>query len=79
MPVELLKNTIKMDMKFKKFLNKKEKEVVGLDSTSAPGNKTLQLAEMCKSVNAFERDPKRFQTLKSRVTKAGANDVIECI
>ena len=41
MPVELLKNTIKLDMKFKKFLNKKEKEVVGIDSTSAPGNKTL--------------------------------------
>ena len=34
---------------------------------------------MCKKVNAFERDPKRFQTLKSRVTKAGANDVIDCV
>lgn len=43
-----------------------------LDTCSAPGNKTIQLAEYLKSkssgkVFAFERDPRRFEVLQKRL------------
>lgn len=38
-----------------------------LDSTSAPGNKTLQLSEMVGEVLSFEKDEARFAVLKKRV------------
>jgi len=42
MPVELLKNAIKLDREFKRFRNKnKQLKIVGVDSTASPGNKTL--------------------------------------
>ena len=64
MPVEILSNAIKLDLDLKKFRNKnKDIKIVGIDSTSSPGNKTLQLAELCHKVYAFERDPKRAGVL----------------
>lgn len=81
MPVEILSNAIKLDLELKKFRNKnKDMKIVGLDSTSSPGNKTLQLAELCSKVYAFERDPKRAGVLQSRVTKAlNGGDSIVCL
>jgi len=50
--------------------------VVGVDSTSAPGNKTMQLAELCDKVLAFERDEKRFKVLEGRIIKGGGQPMI---
>lgn len=55
-----------------------------IDTCSAPGNKTLQLAEyMNKFVNckilAFEKDEKRFKFLAQRVKNYGFEQKIECI
>mmetsp|Transcript_14701 Transcript_14701/g.25022 ORF Transcript_14701/g.25022 Transcript_14701/m.25022 type:complete len:147 (+) Transcript_14701:625-1065(+) len=71
MPVLVLENAIKLDRDLKRFKNKnKGMRILGVDSTSAPGNKTLQLAQICDKVVAFERDPKRIKTLSMRVRKA---------
>mmetsp|Transcript_1972 Transcript_1972/g.2935 ORF Transcript_1972/g.2935 Transcript_1972/m.2935 type:complete len:152 (+) Transcript_1972:651-1106(+) len=79
LPVLVLKNALKLDLPFKKYRNKnKDKKFLGIDSTSAPGNKTLQLAELCSKVYAFERDPKRFKVLSTRVQKANVLGEIEC-
>lgn len=64
MPIEILKNALKMDKDFKRFKNtSKNLKIVGVDATAAPGNKTLQLAEICDKVYALERDVKRFSVL----------------
>ena len=53
-----------MDKDFKRFKNVNQNlKIVGVDATSAPGNKTLQLAEICDKVYALERDQKRFSVL----------------
>lgn len=53
-----------MDKDFKRFKNtSKNLKIVGVDATAAPGNKTLQLAEICDKVYALERDVKRFSVL----------------
>jgi len=71
LPVELLSNALKLDRDLKRYRNKnKEIKIVGIDATSAPGNKTLQLAELTDKVYAFERDKKRFKVVKGRVAKA---------
>lgn len=76
MPVEILSNALKLDLELKRFRNKnKDTKIVGVDATASPGNKTLQLAEFCSKVYAFERDPKRSKVLLSRVTKACADHV----
>jgi 16S rRNA C967 or C1407 C5-methylase (RsmB/RsmF family) len=62
LPVELLKNALKLDKEFKRYKNTRNK-VVGVDSTAAPGNKTLQLMEICDKVYALERDSKRHKVL----------------
>lgn len=81
MPLELLKIAIKQDLEFKRFRNKNTHLLIsGVDATSSPGNKTLQLAEICQRVFAFERDPKRFKTLAARVSKAhGDQDIVRCL
>lgn len=44
MPVLVVENALKLDKDFKKFRNKNsDLKIVGIDATSAPGNKTLQL------------------------------------
>ncbi|KAG8813089.1 hypothetical protein FRC18_002675 [Serendipita sp. 400] len=50
-----------------------------IDATAAPGNKTSHLSAIMKGkgrVTAFERDKKRFQTLKSMLDRAGASNVV---
>jgi 16S rRNA C967 or C1407 C5-methylase (RsmB/RsmF family) len=42
------------------------KKINGIDATAAPGNKSLQLSEILGSVLSYEKDPRRFETLKSR-------------
>lgn len=80
MPVEILCNALKLDLELKKYRNKnKEIKIVGIDATSAPGNKTLQLGELCDKVYAFERDPKRVKTLEMRVRKADLLQRITCM
>ncbi|EGG04582.1 uncharacterized protein MELLADRAFT_88623 [Melampsora larici-populina 98AG31] len=52
-----------------------------IDATAAPGNKTTMLSALVGTsgkVWAFEKDPERFETLKSMVAKAGCRNV-ECI
>jgi len=59
-----------------------------LDACAAPGNKTLHIAALLqkgqpkkkkrRKVIAFERDPKRFKTLCSRVDGMGAKGIVEC-
>ena len=62
---------MKLDRDFKRFKNTtKNLKIVGVDATSAPGNKTLQLMEICDKVYALERDAKRCKVLESRVAKA---------
>jgi hypothetical protein len=64
LPVEILKNALKFDKEFKRFKNtNKNSKTVGVDSTAAPGNKTLQLTEICDKVYALERDIKRSKIL----------------
>ena len=71
---------MKLDKDLKRYKNKNPNiKIVGIDSTAAPGNKTLQLAEICNKVYAFERDPKRAKVLESRVTKANELGQIECL
>ena len=71
LPVELLTNALKLDKDLKRYRNKNaDIKMVGIDATAAPGNKTLQLAEICKHVYAFERDVKRAKVLENRVNKA---------
>ncbi|KAG8837577.1 hypothetical protein FRB91_008050 [Serendipita sp. 411] len=50
-----------------------------IDATAAPGNKTSHLSAIMKGkgrVTAFERDKKRFQTLKYMLDRAGASNVV---
>lgn len=55
-----------------------------IDCCAAPGNKTLQLAEFCRSngiearVLAFERSEERFQVLQRRIKQYGFDDIVEC-
>lgn len=82
MPVEILGNALKLDLDMKRFRNKnKHLKIVGIDATSSPGNKTLQLGELCDKVYAFERDTKRAGILNNRVSKAifGNEHQIECL
>eukprot|EP01155_Anaeramoeba_flamelloides_P001397 Anaeramoba_flamelloidesa1055038_30.p1 GENE.a1055038_30~~a1055038_30.p1 ORF type:complete len:428 (+),score=111.28 a1055038_30:378-1661(+) len=48
-----------------------------IDATSAPGNKTIQLAGLCpnQKVYAFEKDFKRGKLLKQRVKQSKATNV----
>ncbi|KAG8832406.1 hypothetical protein FRC17_001387 [Serendipita sp. 399] len=49
-----------------------------IDATAAPGNKTTHLSSIMKGrgrITAFERDVKRFQTLKHMLNRAGAHNV----
>ena len=73
MPVEVLDNAIKLDLDYKKFRNKNK--IAGIDSTASPGNKTLQLAQLCDKVFAFERDAKRIKVLNDRIGKAHSENV----
>jgi len=47
---------------------KKMRKLKGIDATSSPGNKTLQLSEFIGKVHSFELDPKRYEILLRRVT-----------
>jgi putative methyltransferase len=56
-----------------------------IDACAAPGNKTTQLAALCKSINpggrfrkvhAFEKDRNRSQTLSKMVQQAGASALV---
>jgi 16S rRNA C967 or C1407 C5-methylase (RsmB/RsmF family) len=46
-----------------------------LDSTSAPGNKSLQMSELVSEVLSFEKDPNRFGVLKKRIHELKARNV----
>lgn len=49
-----------------------------IDATAAPGNKTSHLCALMRNkgkLYAFERDQKRFQTLRRMVNKAGCKNV----
>ncbi|KAH9812802.1 S-adenosyl-L-methionine-dependent methyltransferase [Melampsora americana] len=59
----------------------RKRGVCVIDATAAPGNKTTMLSALVGTsgkVWAFEKDPERFETLKSMVAKAGCRNV-ECI
>ena len=50
-----------------------------IDACAAPGNKTIQLAEVVTasgSVHACDRDPNRFKTLQRRTLAAGATNIV---
>lgn len=50
-----------------------------VDSCAAPGNKTTHLASFFpKSIVAFERNPNRYQVLKTMTSKAGGSKIITC-
>ncbi|KAJ7183139.1 S-adenosyl-L-methionine-dependent methyltransferase [Mycena filopes] len=54
------------------------KDAVVIDATAAPGNKTTHLSALMRNMGklyAFERDRKRFGTLKMMVSKAGCTNV----
>ncbi|PVG04355.1 S-adenosyl-L-methionine-dependent methyltransferase [Serendipita vermifera] len=54
-------------------------EIHVIDATAAPGNKTSHLSAITRGkgrITAFERDRKRFQTLKKMLERAGATNVI---
>ena len=79
LPVEILKNALKLDKDFKRFKNTNTNcKTVGVDSTAAPGNKTLQLTEICDKVYALERDMKRSRILQNRVEKANEIGNVTC-
>lgn len=42
---------------------KKMRKFKGIDATSSPGNKTLQLSEFIGKVHSFELDSKRYEIL----------------
>lgn len=50
---------------------------VYIDSCAAPGNKTSQLAAYAKKVIAFERDPKRANTLAKMLKTAHLNNKVD--
>ena len=80
MPLEIIKNALKLDREFKRFKNTTNNlKIVGVDATAAPGNKTLQLMEICDKVYALERDPKRFTVLENRIGKANQTGNITCL
>ncbi|KAJ7914917.1 S-adenosyl-L-methionine-dependent methyltransferase [Mycena leptocephala] len=54
------------------------KDVVVIDATAAPGNKTTHLSALMRNMGklyAFERDRKRFGTLTMMVSRAGCTNV----
>ncbi|KAH9481642.1 25S rRNA (cytosine-C(5))-methyltransferase rcm1 [Psilocybe cubensis] len=54
-------------------------ESVVIDATAAPGNKTSHLSALMKNrgkLFAFERDRKRFTTLKMMLSKAGCSNAL---
>ena len=59
------------------FLLNPRKDAVVLDATASPGNKTLQIFELCDNVIACERDLKRFLFMKNRFEELEAN--IKCV
>ena len=72
LPACLLLDGVSSKWKGKKF------DIV--DSCSAPGNKTIQLAEYLNEtgsgrVFAFEKDPKRFEVLRKTLKKYEASNV----
>ena len=50
-------------------------QLKALDSTSAPGNKSLQLSEIVSEVMSFEKDEQRFSVLKKRIHEWRARNV----
>lgn len=80
LPLEFVSNALKLDLELKRFRNKNKNIIfTGLDSTASPGNKALQLSELCPKVYALERDPKRAKVLQTRVEKANAQDVVSSL
>ena len=66
---------------FQGLLNEtnKNKQFDVIDACSAPGNKTIQLSELVGNrgnVLAFEKDPKRFLTLKKNLDKYKVTNVV---
>ncbi|KIY51805.1 S-adenosyl-L-methionine-dependent methyltransferase [Fistulina hepatica ATCC 64428] len=54
---------------------------VVIDATAAPGNKTSHLSALMKNkgkLYAFEKDRRRFQTLKTMLAKAGCKNTEAC-
>lgn len=66
LPAYILKKVIQ-----KLYLSNTEENFNIIDTCSAPGNKTLQLAEYFpnSSIYAYEKDPKRFTILNSNMEK----------
>eukprot|EP00347_Sterkiella_histriomuscorum_P009738 403340074 len=61
-----------------KYREGKIKDFHGIDATSSPGNKSLQLSEIIGKLYSLEMDQKRYETLKRRVEQCQAKN-IECL